>query len=449
MDMKSILLFALSAIFLCIHLSGKTITGKLIDQNNNGLSGLQLKLYINPNVYTATSGSDGSFTFNNVTKVKEEKLPTGYSVSANYPNPFNPKTRILISMPNSVNVRIDVYNILGQKVMDQIKKYFNAGNSFIDLELNGLSNGFYIARITLDEKFTVTRKLLLIYGSQHLSTSNSTTSFSLQKSTMDQQSHLTVNIDSLVITGSSIKKNTFTNLPVYTGSDLDLGSFTVNTQSTGTPCPGIPTLTDTRDGKVYNTVQIDTQCWLKENINVGTIMIKGSQDQTNKGIIEKYCYGDDLNNCATYGGLYQWAEAVQYQNGATNSTSASPALTGNIQGICSIAWHIPSKAEFQTLESSVKVNNNSNTLKAIGQGYGSGVGTNTSGFSALLAGTRNTNGGHYYGDFDDLSGTAGFWGSTESSSDNANGMSINDNGSVITFYDGSKTPGFSVRCCKD
>ena len=95
------------------------------------------------------------------------------------------------------------------------------------------------------------------------------------------------------------------------------------------------------------------------------------------------------------------------------------------------------------------VNNNSNTLKAIGQGYGSGVGTNTSGFSALLAGTRNTNGGHYYGDFDDLSGTAGFWGSTESSIDNANGMSLNDNGSVITFYDGSKTPGFSVRCCKD
>jgi hypothetical protein len=44
--------------------------------------------------------------------------------------------------------------------MDQIKKYFNAGNSFIDLELNGLSNGFYIAHITLNEKFTITRKLL-------------------------------------------------------------------------------------------------------------------------------------------------------------------------------------------------------------------------------------------------------------------------------------------------
>ncbi len=38
------------------------------------------------------------------------------------------------------------------------------------------------------------------------------------------------------------------------------------------PCPGIPTITDSRDNKIYKTVQIGNQCWLKENLNVGTMI---------------------------------------------------------------------------------------------------------------------------------------------------------------------------------
>ena len=86
------------------------------------------------------------------------------------------------------------------------------------------------------------------------------------------------------------------------------------------PCPGTPTVYYA--GQTYHTVQIGSQCWLVENINAGT-MINGSQSQKNNGIIEKYCYNNNSANCATYGGLYQWAEAVQYQNGATNTDTAN------------------------------------------------------------------------------------------------------------------------------
>ena len=58
------------------------------------------------------------------------------------------------------------------------------------------------------------------------------------------------------------------------------------------------------------------------------------------------------------------------------------------QGICPDGWHIPTPAQFQTLKTAV--NNDGNSLKAIGQGSGSGTGTNTSGFSALLAGANWT-----------------------------------------------------------
>jgi uncharacterized protein (TIGR02145 family) len=111
-------------------------------------------------------------------------------------------------------------------------------------------------------------------------------------------------------------------------------------------------------GQTYNTVLIGSQCWLKENLNLGT-RIDGSSDQTNNSTIEKYCYDDNDANCTTYGGLYQWNEAMQY------------VTTAGTQGICPTGWHIPTYAEFQTLVTAVS--NDGNALKAIGQGGGSGA----------------------------------------------------------------------------
>jgi uncharacterized protein (TIGR02145 family) len=161
-------------------------------------------------------------------------------------------------------------------------------------------------------------------------------------------------------------------------------------------------------GKTYHTVQIGTQCWLKENLDAGT-MIQGEQEQTDNGVIEKYCYDNDPNNCVTYGGLYQWAEAVQYKNGATNTRYPTQPFSGNIQGICPIGWHIPTKDEFNNLMASVQ--NNGNKLKEIGQGYQIGAGINTSGFSALLAGFRTINPSS---EFSKINGNSTFWSSTYS-----------------------------------
>ena len=152
------------------------------------------------------------------------------------------------------------------------------------------------------------------------------------------------------------------------------------------PCPGIPTVTYA--GQTYNTVQIGSQCWLKENLNVGT-MIPGKQDQTNNGVIEKYCYNDSTINCDKYGGLYQWNEALQYQNGVPD-----------IRGICPNGWHIPSYADFNKL--AIAVDSNGNDLKAIGQ---DSYATDKSGFSALLGGFT------LYGSYGDLYNGAYFWSS--------------------------------------
>jgi uncharacterized protein (TIGR02145 family) len=156
-------------------------------------------------------------------------------------------------------------------------------------------------------------------------------------------------------------------------------------------CPETPTVTYA--GKIYNTVKIGDQCWLKENLDIGT-MVDSLQNQTNDSLIEKYCYRNDPANCTTYGGLYQWGEAMHYSS------------IGGAQGICPTGWHVPTFHDFFILTQTI--NNDGNALKEVGQGEGLGAGTNTSGFSALFAGYRD-----YNGTFKDLGNYPVFWSSSK------------------------------------
>ncbi len=196
---------------------------------------------------------------------------------------------------------------------------------------------------------------------------------------------------------------------------------------TGQPCPGIPTID--YGGKTYHTVQINNQCWLKENLNIGT-MINGSIGQSNNGIIEKYCYNNDSLNCEIYGGYYQLNEALHYVN-----------LNGT-QGICPTGWHIPTQSEFWELENAV--GGSSNALKAIGQGDGEGAGTNTTGFSLLIAGQFDP-----YKGFKDINKKAYVWTSSEFETDYFMTMYVYALASFFMDIHFSTTYGNSVRCIND
>ena len=71
----------------------------------------------------------------------------------------------------------------------------------------------------------------------------------------------------------------------YNTNDTENPSDPNNTEEI-TPCPGLETVD--YSGLVYHTVQIGDQCWLRENINIG-IMLMSNQSQTNNNVIEKYC----------------------------------------------------------------------------------------------------------------------------------------------------------------
>jgi len=202
------------------------------------------------------------------------------------------------------------------------------------------------------------------------------------------------------------------------------GSIILGSSEPNIPCAGIPTLW--YGNEIYSTVQIGNHCWLKGNLDIGT-MIPGNDTASNNGTIEKYCYNNNPTNCDLYGGLYQWNEAMQY------STSEGA------QGICPTGWHIPTNSELQDLVTSV--NDDGNALKAVGQGTGGGAGTDVSGFSALLTGFRDVTGTFYnFGD------NPYFWSSTENSPTAAPSLSVDNFTNRIFTYNLWMTYGLSVRC---
>lgn len=210
----------------------------------------------------------------------------------------------------------------------------------------------------------------------------------------------------------------------YALSRIDSVTFT---EPFWVPCTDIPIVNYL--GTIYNTVQIGTQCWLQQNLNIGN-MIHGFEQQSNNGLVEKYCYNDDSTNCSKYGGLYQWGEVMQY------------VTTEGALGICPTGWHVPKRIEFQTL--AITVNNDGNALRREDQGTGSGQGTNLSGFSALLNGLRYPNGAFGYLDLDFYLHSSTQMNSTDSYRLYMN--SASSNVYVDTYY---KTAGFAVRCLKN
>jgi uncharacterized protein (TIGR02145 family) len=182
--------------------------------------------------------------------------------------------------------------------------------------------------------------------------------------------------------------------------------------------------------KLYNTVSIANQCWMKENLDIGDI-IPQSREMSDDGVIEKYCPYDRTESCDMYGGLYQWDEAMKYGNSA------------NAQGICPTGWHMPTKVDFELLAAAVS--NDGNALKAIGQGSLYGAGTNTSGFSALFAGGRYVSLTFYGG----VGNATLFWSTSRQGDTLVYCLSLAYDMKQIFINYSKKKNGFSIRCIKD
>jgi uncharacterized protein (TIGR02145 family) len=262
-----------------------------------------------------------------------------FIVSQNYPNPFSHQTAINIYLPQKEKIEIIVRDILGREV-----GYYE----------NTLSGGKHIYTLYPgNEKF-----YLCTVSGEYASKTIKMVNANSTPSNGAQCKIVYTAYDETAINNKSQKaSNNFVfdhgdqlryigyakTINEVNGSDVIVDAPETNELyvfeiAEGIPCPGAPTVN--YGLQVYNTVQIGTQCWLKENLNIG-IMIPGSNDMYDNGILEKYCYNDEEDSCTKYGGHYMWDEIMQYTtvNGA--------------QGICPEGWHIHTDEELKILEGTV------------------------------------------------------------------------------------------------
>ncbi|NQV02170.1 MAG: hypothetical protein HQ542_05970 [Bacteroidia bacterium] len=372
--------------------------------------------------------------------IPETNNETGsLKVFQNFPNPVVDQTTISFYVPEKDNVSMIVSDMMGRVVLTS-NRVLDKGTHSIMFTPGGGDLLFFTTQWRSESS---TIKIL-----QVASNSNGVCSLefiggessSLQlKATEDIQSFYFSLGDELLYIGYS---DTLQSGMLDTPETSEAYTFQF---ATNIPCLGTPTVT--YGGQVYNTIQIFSQCWLKENLNVGT-MIPGGQNMTDNSILEKYCYYNIEDSCSIFGGLYQWNEMMQY------------SIQEATQGICPPGWHLPTNEEWNVLEGAVDSQfgigdpewdncdirgfDAGTALKTTSGWYAGGNGTNLFGFSGLPGGYRNINGG-----FNGIGSSFYLWTSTEYYSLYGWNRNLYYYPPGVYRYNYSKEYGFSVRCLQD
>ena len=120
---------------------------------------------------TDRAGNSYSYTGYSVTLTRElivtgaasqtGNAPAGYSLSHNYPNPFNPSTTIKFELPKSSVVRLSVYDILGREVAVLVNERREAGVYEVKFDGSNLASGVYFYRLTAGD-FVSTKRMLVL-----------------------------------------------------------------------------------------------------------------------------------------------------------------------------------------------------------------------------------------------------------------------------------------------
>lgn len=351
-----------------------------------------------------------------------------FTVYQNYPNPMEDRSEISMYIPHTGKVHMMVTDLQG-KVVLRTDRQLDEGHHSFRFHPGGGNLFFLTAHWN-----GISRSIQMISTGQQ-------DGKSCRLDYVGTQSGGPVLKNSLQVNDFYVRRSGILDAPE------ESTSYTFQF-ATNIPCPGTPTVE--YEGQVYNTIQVLSQCWLKENLNVGE-MIPGTMGQSNNGTIEKYCYNNEPDSCVKYGGLYQWDEMMQY------------TTQQGTQGICPSGWHLPTDEEWKVLEGAADSQygigdpewdiaydyrgfDAGTSLKTTSGWYENGNGTDLFGLSGLPGGSR-----HYGGFFYGVGGYGFWWTSTEIDGSYAwyRTLGCSYPGVYRIDYGYGEAHGFSVRCLRD
>jgi Secretion system C-terminal sorting domain/FG-GAP-like repeat len=89
-------------------------------------------------------------------------LPTVYGMNPIYPNPFNASTTITVTLPESADLTVNVYNVTGQQVAELANRQYSAGSHNLTFDASGMASGLYFVRATVPGQMDQVQKVMLV-----------------------------------------------------------------------------------------------------------------------------------------------------------------------------------------------------------------------------------------------------------------------------------------------
>ena len=340
-----------------------------------------------------------------------------FILSQNYPNPFKNQTVVTLLLPNEEGIKIHISDHLGRKV-SYYENILSSGLHTFTVYLE--SRGFYFFTVAVKHN-TKTIKMISS-GSRKLLSCNIeyTKSEAQAKEYKSEETKDTFTFsigDKLMYVGhADAIESGIISSPI-------VNEFIKFQYATNIPCPGIPTIN--YGGQTYNTIQILSQCWLKENLNYETE--------------NSWCFNNSSYYCDNFGRLYLWEASLN---------------------VCPAGWHLPTDDEWRVLEGVVDsqygildpVWDLAGSWRGFDPGYNlkSETGWHQNGNGVDLYGFTAYPGGYMYnGLFMGPSSESGFWSSSEYDASTAWNRYNSFSQDEIFRFHFDKNFGFYVRCLKD
>lgn len=455
---KTFLLFILVFIGFSLKAQVTSLTFSGKDANNNYVLLDSVVITNHTKIWQETIYYPDTILIMGSTGIEEYGTNPQFTLLQNIPNPFNGVSDFSFQLPDDNTVTISVFDLNGKKITEVQQNLFSGTHVFRvflstpQTYLLTVNDGTNYASIKIINTGNSGKNRI-----EYLSCGNEMPiTYQLKSAKGETENPFDIG-DSMEYVGYATNNGATVESDVIRQAQTGSESFELvfSDIGDGQPCYGTPTLTDI-DGNVYNTVQIGTQCWMKENLRVtqyatGFTIPLG----TSRSITKSYRYypDNDSSNVPTYGYLYNWNAVVD----GLGSSSANPS---GIQGICPTGWHVPSDAEWTQLTDYVSSQNqyvcgSDSTLIAkalasqIGWDNSSGSelgdmpsNNNATGFSAMPAGEYN---GFYFG----FSRYAFFWTATQYDYFLAYYRNLYYLRPRVKRYEDHKDYGFSVRCVRD
>jgi uncharacterized protein (TIGR02145 family) len=364
-----------------------------------------------------------------------------------FPNPFSGKAMFTTIVQKAQTVYLKVQNLAGQ-VIAQTKSFIQPGENEFALSLN--TAGFYMVSLTTDQGTAGYKVICTGAGSAENSilyvgsgSNNRDNHYNLSQTGLKSSRAVYV----LVFALGDIIRYTCTSgnyTTILTNSPTSTVKYEVELSACSDP-----------DGKNYSIVKTGNQTWMAENMDWLPSVSPGLEGSETSPYYYVYDYeGTSVSDAkatvfySTYGVLYNWAAA---------------------SNACPSGWHLPTYGDWSVLVNFLKNNGygydgGEHIAKSLAATWGwrssideSAVGyqatNNSSGFNALAAGSRSSE-GHFHGiiKVTPVYGeTAQFWTATPQSSypRNAYFLGLYTSEQDESFYWCFKSVGFSVRCLRN